>query len=203
MATKVRFRRGRENRARENSGGENSHRAGAAIPERRDDAVPIQYVADLLSETREELKRADSKASLIFAAVGVVLGTLVSAAVSVRWSPLRLAPGAQWLWWLGVAAAVYGMLSIAASVHPNSRPRVLSAGPPTYFGEVAAYPSIEQFLRAARQVTSPLDRMAVQAFVLSRVVRRKYVLLRYGMWALLAGAVACTAAIAVSGLLAR
>lgn len=190
--TKGRFRRSRRD-------GQGS--AGAA-PDTHVAAAPGQYLAELLSETREELNRTDSKASLIFAAVGIILGTLVSAAAAAHWSPLRLAQEVEWLWWLGVAAAIYGTLSIAASVHPQRvRPDVPRSGPPTYFGEVAAYESIEQFRHAVDQVTSPIDRMVVQTFILSRAVRRKYILLHRGMWALLAAIVACSLAIAVSALL--
>jgi MFS family permease len=172
----------------------------AAVPDTHAAAAPAEYLADLLSETREELNRADSKASLIFAAVGIILGTLVSAAAGAHWSPLRLAQDVQWLWWLGVVAAIYGTLSIAASVRPRF-PRAPHAGPPTYFGDVAAYASIEQFRQAVEQVITPLDRLVVQTFVLSRLVQRKYMLLHRGMWALFAAIVACSLAMVVSGLL--
>jgi len=164
----------------------------------------LSYLADLLADTREELTRADSKASLLLAAVGVILGALIAGLAGSNWTPLALDSRIQWAWWLGVAAAVAGVLSIAASVYPRIfQPRIPHPGVPAYYGDVAACRSVEAFRNAIGNVPIPKDRLINQAFVLARIVQRKYVLLRRGLCCLLLAISACTLAVVLNTLISR
>jgi Pycsar effector protein len=178
-------------------------RTKAGKPADAEAAEPvISYLTGLLSETRQELSRVDSKASLLLAAVGVVLGALIGGLAGSRWTPMRLNGAVHWLWWLGTASATIGVLLIAAAVYPRIYPRgTPQPGAPVYYGHVSAYRDIGEFRRALEEPPSTQDRLINQIFVLSRIVRRKYALLRSGLWCLLLTTMACALAVTISPLL--
>ena len=76
----------------------------------------------MLLATREELARADAKATTLFASTGVVFGAVLSGLLSGRWSPPRIDDGpAQVLWWLGAGAAVTALVLLACALFPRTR----------------------------------------------------------------------------------
>jgi len=157
------------------------------------------YLADLLADTREELTRVDSKAALLLAAAGVIIGAILAGLFGGKWTPFGLNSEIEWLWWLGVASAAYGVFSIAAAVYPRiSRRGVTHPGVPAYYGDVAAYKNVDTFRRAIEKVPTSRERMIDQTFVLSSIVLRKYILLRRGLRCLLLAILACTAAIMIN-----
>jgi|SRR5579871_2196149 len=169
------------------------------------DADPsASYLADLLADTREELTRAESKAALILATTGVVIGALLAGLFAGKWTPFDLNSKIEWLWWLGVASAGAGVFSIAAAVYPRIRRRgAAHPGVPAYYGDVAAYENIDAFRNAIEKAPKPRERLMDQTFVVSRIVQRKYVLLRRGLRCLLLAIVACIAAVMINIPLSR
>ena len=162
----------------------------------------MSYLADLLNSTRDELNRADSKASLLLAAVGVTIGALISGITGSKWTPTAMNVGEQVLWWTGIAAASVGVLLIAACVFPRIQQRdTPHPGLPAYYGDVAAYPDIESFREAVMNEPDPRERLMNQAYVVSRIVQHKYVLLRRGLLCLLVAVVACALAVGFNVLL--
>jgi MFS family permease len=156
----------------------------------------VSYLADLLAETREELTRADSKAALLLAASGVVIGALLAGLFGSKWTPFDLNNKIEWLWWLGVASAAFGVFSIAAAVYPRVRRHgTVHPGVPSYYGDVAAYENIDAFRRAIEKVPRSRERLIDQIFVLSSMVQHKYLLLRQGLRCLLLAILACTIAV--------
>jgi MFS family permease len=163
------------------------------------------YLEDLLDDTREELARADSKAALLLAATGVVVGALLAGLFAGKWTPFDLGIRIEWLWWLGVCAAAAGIFAIAGAVYPRLRPRGAPPPPgaPTYFGDVTTYKDIDAFRRAIEQAPNPKERLIDQTFVLSRIAWRKYVLLRLGLRLLLLAILACGIAVLINIPLSR
>jgi hypothetical protein len=160
------------------------------------------YLADLLANTRDELSRGDSKASLILAASGVIIGALVGGIASSGWRPTSLGVFEQVLWWAGVGAAAAGLFLTAASVYPRTGRRgTPHAELPAYYGDVATYPDIESFRQALDTAPDPSGRLIHQVYVLSMIVQRKYVHLRRGMLCLLVATVACVLAVGFQALL--
>jgi len=180
-----------------------SYRAQSGKPGPAEAAGSVSgYLRDLLAETREELTRADNKASLLLAAVGVVIGALIAGLVGSHWTPLSLNGAVQWLWWLGVASAAIGVFSIAAAVYPRTiQHGTPYPGVPAYYGHVAAYRDISEFRRALADLPGAQERMVNQTFVISKIVRHKYALLRGGLWCLLLTITACALAVGISVLL--
>lgn len=176
--------------------------ASSNLPDAADPTT--SYLADLLEDTREELDRADSKAALLLAATGVVVGALLAGLLSGRWTPFELDNRVEWVWWVGVGSAAAGIFSIAAAVYPRIRRRDAPHPPtPSYFGDVVAYKDIQMFRQAVEQAPSLRERLTDQTFVASRIVQRKYVLLRRGLRFLLLAISACVAAILINIPLSR
>jgi hypothetical protein len=171
--------------------------SGSNSPEAADPTVG--YLADLLADTREELTRVDSKAALLLAASGVIIGALLAGLFGGRWTPFDLNKRVEWIWWLGVASAALGVFSIAAAVYPRiRRRRAPHPGVPAYYGDVAAYENIDAFRLAIEKAPRSRERLIDQTFVLSGIVQRKYVLLRRGLRFLLLAILACTAAVMIN-----
>jgi MFS family permease len=164
----------------------------------------ISYLSDLLKDAREELSRVDSKAALLLAGVGVVAGALLAGILNGRWTPLSLDSRVGWVWWLGLGAASVGIFAIAAAVYPyTGRAAALHAGPPLYYGDVAAYKDIDAFRKAIADTPSAQDRLVDQTFQISKIVQRKYTLLRRGLLLLLLAVMACVSAVVINVPLSR
>jgi len=159
----------------------------------------IGYLASLLTDARDELNRADSKASLLLAAIGVIIGALIAGLAGSKWTPMTLDTGAQAVWWAGVSAAAAGVFWIAASVYPRiHQPKTPRHGLPTFYGDVAAYQDVDAFRVAIGQAPEARERLINQTYVISKIVQWKYVLLRRGLLSILMAIVACTLAVVIN-----
>lgn len=141
--------------------------------------------ARLLSETREELAKADAKAQILLAASGVIIGVVLGGAISGDWSPGDLEPHAEVIWWIGVASAALGIGALSFSIFP----RLLEsdASRITYFEDVRHVKDLAGLVVALNKEAERGDRDAQQLFRLSEVVHRKYWAIQ---WAIRAFAVA-------------
>jgi hypothetical protein len=160
------------------------------------DETACAYAAALLRETREELDRADKKASLLLAAAGVAIGALITGLLAGDWSPFELHNLVEWIWWLGVGCAAAAIAALASAVYP----RIARLGPPpsvvAYFGDVVTIKSHDALKEALRDSSSlNLDRLTDQVGQVSAIVRTKYVLIRSGLQLLGAATVLCAGSV--------
>ncbi|WP_371669696.1 Pycsar system effector family protein [Streptomyces sp. NBC_00289] len=91
----------------------------------------------LLAEVRGEIARADTKASVLVAALGMTAGVFTALLAGRDWSPGRLSgPGAA-VWWAGAAALALSLVSLLLAVLPRYRTDAWAAGRPLcYFGDI-------------------------------------------------------------------
>ena len=143
----------------------------------------------MLTETREELARADGKASILLASVGVVVGVLLGGIITGDWSPDKLACAAEGFWWIGVAAAGGGMLSLSVAVYPRLVPA--APGRVTYFEDVRRHETCAALLPHINTEAERGDRDAEQLWRLSKIAHKKYRAIQVAEW-LLMGAAALT-----------
>jgi hypothetical protein len=138
----------------------------------------------LLAESREELTRADGKASLLLAALGIGLSAILAAILAGDWSPFDLKEPYQALWWAGSVSAGLSLFCLCAAVYPKVKHKSATGGV-TYFGDVAVLETVPE-LRAAlkRSETDPHSRTVTQLHVIARLVDRKYAFIRFGLLAL-------------------
>lgn len=155
---------------------------------------PNPYPDQLLLETREELVRADGKASILLSASGVAAGVLLGAVVAGDWSPSRFDHGlAEAIWWIGIAAlalsiGLLGMAVLPRVRHGAGRERLY------YFGHVVHYrpktmlgfparglAPTPEFIRDLEQSPVGLARTGDQIWVISGLVYAKYRLIRLAL----------------------
>ncbi|MFI9826881.1 Pycsar system effector family protein [Streptomyces sp. NPDC051913] len=101
-------------------------------------APPGRQVAErLLAEMRGEIARADSKASVLVAALGMTAGVFSGLVAGRTWSPQSLSvPGAV-LWWAGVLAFALSLFALLLAVLPRYGTGEWAPGRPLcYFGDV-------------------------------------------------------------------
>jgi hypothetical protein len=154
----------------------------------------------LLSESREELTRADGKASLLLAALGIGISAILAAILAGDWSPFKLAEPYQGCWWAGsfFAGVSFGCLCLA--VYPRVTHGSASRGV-TYFGDVAGLQTVNE-LRSAlkRSQTALAERSVTQLHVIARIADRKYRFIRWGLQALGAAILLTVAAVLLAQL---
>ena len=157
--------------------------------------------ADILRAAREELARADAKATTLFATAGVAVGAVLSGVISGQWSPMRLrGDTAQWFWWAGAAAAAVALACLAAAVYPRTRRRGRNSKITAYFGDAArlSHDELAHSLTRATSTRSTVD----QLYEISRIVERKYALLKIGFCLMGLGAVLCVLSVLLGILVA-
>jgi hypothetical protein len=154
--------------------------APARLADRRPLDKPARALAiTLLAETREELNRADNKASILLATSGIGISAMLAAVFAGSWHPLSLAVPYRSIWLVGAAFAGGGIVSLCAAVYP--RVKNTNSTSASYFGDIATKTVDE--LRTALNATAENgeERTLNQLHVLSRIVARKYRLIRVGL----------------------
>ncbi|MFE2386935.1 Pycsar system effector family protein [Streptomyces misionensis] len=101
-------------------------------------SAPVRHTAErLLGELRDEISRADAKASVLVAALGLAAGLFTGLVAGRNWSPGRLSVPATALWWAGAAGLALSLLALLLAVLPRYRAGSWAAGRPLcYFGDI-------------------------------------------------------------------
>lgn len=146
----------------------------------------------LLTAAREELTRADGKASLLLAAVGVAAGALLSALLSRNWSPSTLSNGIEWLWWVGASSWALAIACLGHAVYPRTVHKGHAPKFVAYFGDVVRLKSTEE-VRAGviRSAEVGIDYVIDQLRQVSRIVDTKYQSIRLSLWLLVLAFACC------------
>src|SRR4051794_29761262 len=115
----------------------------------------------LLKETREELAKADAKASMLGAAALVVVGAVLGGIIANNWSPAQIGAG-LWraTWWLGVGFTLGALVCFGAAVFP--RLRAAEIGRVTYFKDVVEHDSCAELVPQLNLEAERDDRDAEQ-----------------------------------------
>jgi hypothetical protein len=135
----------------------------------------------MLAEARAEVAQADHKATLVLSVLGIGFGAILGGVLAGSWKPsLYHAPG-EGLWWVGAIAALASVVCSAIAVWPRYSTNDTGDGI-FYWGHVATFSTFDKFSTAlAQQPASNVDRTRHQLYRLSRIVRRKYRLVRAAM----------------------
>lgn len=151
----------------------------------------------LLSEARDELVRADNKASILLAILGVALSAVVAGVMTVSWSPGKLAVPWSVMWAIGAAAVLVSVASLVAAVYPRTERGRDDEPGIYYFRDVTRIRTRDQLQSRIEATTpNPLGRLVDQLWAVSGVVNRKYTLIRVAIWAGMLGWVFVVVAVA-------
>jgi len=144
----------------------------------------------MLDESREEITRADTKASFLLALYGAVQVVFLTALAAGDWNPSKLGSRLGWLFWLGWLLALAGLYTVGLSVYPRVGNRHQDCI--AYFGHVAECETIGEMREALIKSTSrAVSRDEEQLWTISRIVRSKYGHIQHSMWLTLAGLLVC------------
>lgn len=150
----------------------------------------IETATRLVADLRAEIARADSKAAVVVAALGMSGGVLSGVLVGRDWTPSHLSGTGTCLWWTGTAVLALALLFLLMAVLPRYRESTWTPGSPlTYFGDIQ---------RAVRQGRLPealatTERLPMASLLTaltetSRIATRKHQWIRAGLLAFCLGA---------------
>ena len=166
---------------------------GAGARPEEPDEETLEHVNGILSETRDELARAEGKAALLLAAIGVASGALLAALMGDKWSPFDLRNCIEWAWWIGAVCLVASAAHLAWVVFPRTKAEKPGDQAPSYFADFAGYKTPKALGEALRyrNRSEAYDRATQQLHVVSKIVLRKYELVKRAIVLLGIAAVLC------------
>ncbi|MEU6989981.1 Pycsar system effector family protein [Streptomyces sp. NPDC046465] len=143
----------------------------------------------LLVDLRAEIGRADSKASVLVAALGLTGGVFSGRLASSEWTPGRLGPPGQVVWWLGTISLILALFSLLMAVLPRYRGTPWTPGRPlTYFGDIRLAARTGGLADAlAETARDPSLALLTALDETSRIAVRKHQWIRTGLIAFCAG----------------
>ncbi|CAI4162572.1 Pycsar system effector family protein [Streptomyces albidoflavus] len=155
--------------------------------------------ARLLADLHTEIGRADSKAAVLVAALGMTAGVFTGLLAGKDWAPGSLGAAGLVLWWAGTAALAVSLLALLLAVLPRYRADAWAPGEPlSYFADIrqAAAAGEAELTRAlAATEHDPLHGLARALTGTSRIAAAKHRWIRAGLIAFSAGSVLLPAAV--------
>lgn len=158
-----------------------------------DPGVYRELVGRMLSEARDEVVRADGKASILLALYVGLEALLVGTLMQGSWG-VTLDGWWQTLFWIGCASTIAAILSVGFAVYPRTSNRHDSCV--TYHGHVAVCATLGEMQEGLRRAASMNpSRDEEQLWTVSRIVKRKYKAIALSMWLFLFGSAGVLAAV--------
>ncbi len=157
-------------------GGAGSGSAPAAGLSRTSHGPEVELARRLLTETREEISRADAKASVLLGMVSAVGGALIGVLAGQQWWPGQLSAPSRVLWWVGCAGWAAALVLLLAAVVPrNVRSPWRPGMPLSYFGDVRRTGGGAALREALREAAAdPLPSLMAVLTVTSRIAVVKH-----------------------------
>lgn len=153
----------------------------------------------MLAEARDDVLKADAKASMVLAALGIGVGAVLGGILAGEWAPGDLSHDSEVFWWIASALVALAIGAAGLAVWPRYNASDGSAGI-YYWAHIASFDSLSA-LSAALDAddSSDGDRTRNQMYSLSRIVRKKYRLIRASMLLTLGGVVLLLVTTAADG----
>ncbi|MGW2588992.1 Pycsar system effector family protein [Streptomyces sp. NPDC001515] len=153
----------------------------------------------LLSELRAEITRADSKAAVVVAALGMSSGVVCGLLAGGGRPSDQLSKPAATLWWTGVGALAAALLFLLMAVVPRYRASHWVPGAPlTYFGDIRRASRRGQLARALAETDQlPMAALLTALAETSRIAARKHQWIRAGLAAFGLGALLLPASVVI------
>jgi hypothetical protein len=161
------------------------------------DLVPL--CERLLAELRNEVARADGKASVLVGALGMTGGVFSGLLAGRGWTPADLSAAGTAVWWAAVTALGVSLFALLLAVLPRYRSERWTPGRPlSYFGD------IQQAVRQGQLETAlsdtrrdPTTGLTMALTELSQIAARKHQWIRTGLIAFCTGTVLLPASLLI------
>ncbi|GGX31507.1 hypothetical protein GCM10010297_61190 [Streptomyces malachitofuscus] len=152
-------------------------------------ASRTQLCERLLADLRTEIARADSKAAVLVAALGITAGVFSGLLAGRDWSPDALSGTGAAVWWAGTSSLALSLFALLLAVLPRYRSGAWVLGQPlSYFGD------IQRAVKAGRLDTAladteadPVAGLTAALTETSRIAWRKHQWIRTGLIAFCTG----------------
>jgi hypothetical protein len=150
----------------------------------------------LHQNTREELSRADAKATTLLSVIGIVAAALIGGAIAGDWTPQRLALASEIMGWSALVLVAVGETHLLLAVQPRiDHDREYRE--PRYFGHVVQMAGRDELREHLEQADGELEQAIDQIWAVGGIVHTKYRHVRYGLHFFAAGVVAAVVALLV------
>ncbi|TRV76991.1 hypothetical protein FKN01_16610 [Streptomyces sp. 130] len=155
-----------------------------------DPAPGAEAASRLLADLRTEIARADSKAAVVVAALGISSGLVCGILAGTRWPSSRLSGWGSALWWTGITVLAIALLCLLMAVVPRYRVRGAGPGAPlTYFGDIQRAVRLNRLPQALADTERlPMPALLAALAETSRIALRKHQWIRAGLAAFCLGA---------------
>ncbi|GAA2248845.1 hypothetical protein GCM10010232_40300 [Streptomyces amakusaensis] len=153
----------------------------------------------LLNELRTEIARADSKASVLVAALGMTAGVFSGLLAGRDWTPRELSTPASAVWWAGAISFALALTALLLAVLPRyGKERWTPGQPLTYFGDVRQAARTGELAAALdAQDRHPAAGLTAALTETSRIAARKHQWIRTGLIAFSVGTVLLPASLLI------
>lgn len=151
------------------------------------------YAAKLLTEAREEVVRADTKAAILFSTFGIAVAAVLAGLIAGDWRPEDLDPVATVVFWIGCGCACVSFLALGYALWPRIKHKKVNS-PASYYGDIHTYDDLNVLRTALKQGAESGDRTVVQLKVVSDIAWSKFVSIRLAMVLYGFGIAACAGA---------
>jgi hypothetical protein len=157
---------------------------------------PLLRARTLHQNTREELSRADAKATTLLSVIGIVAAALIGGAIAGDWTPQKLALAPEIMAWSAVllvaVAETHLLLAVLPRIDHDKEYRQ-----PRYFGHVVQMAGRDELRERLEQADGELEQAIDQIWVAGGIVDTKYRHVRYGLQFFAAGVVVAVVALLV------
>ncbi|MGW6056529.1 Pycsar system effector family protein [Streptomyces sp. NPDC055189] len=159
-----------------------------------------QAAERLLTDLRSEIARADGKASVLVAALGMTAGVFSGLLAGREWRPGELSAAGAALWWAGVLALVFALFALLLAVLPRFHGTTWTTGRPlSYFGDIRQAVREGELARALVETErDPVAGLLSALTETSLIATRKHQWIRAGLIAFCTGTVLLPAALLIS-----
>ena len=141
---------------------------------------------DLLDRARAETAQAENKAAILLAGVLAAAGGIAAAIGGGKWTVVRQPWYVATPFLAAAVAAAAAVTCLASVIYPRSRPRQAERlTKVAYFGDVVALDSPAELRGILSQPDVQLSEIWIdQVWQMSKIVSRKYRLVRWAVWLL-------------------
>jgi Family of unknown function (DUF5706) len=164
------------------------------------EAPELIRARSLHKDVREELVRADAKATTLLSVVSILLGALLGGAIAGDWTPADLKCVLTVLFWIAVGLGMGAEGHLLAAVLPRVK-HPKDATQVRYFGHVVQLEDDEELKRRLTDADGELEQLTDQVYVLSGIVDSKYQHVRTALQWLAAAVVLGFASVALNAIL--